>query len=240
MEANSSAEAPDVISNMFKDGIVIINGEKLLPHHISSLMTFMSNSTMQWKGLELKQCQITDVGMNVLEQFILDKVSTLECINLSRNASSPWGLYCAYIRQNVLNSLTLGGDNGMKKYVDEITESLRNNTNLQSLKLQDITKEGIKLIFDIIAANKALQKLDLSNNGLTDNGAVDISDCLKKNKTLLELSISHNNIKNQGIEYIIEAIKVNVTLKKLDLSYNTLKMMVQLLSVTVLICVTVW
>ena len=223
MEANSSAEAPDVISDMFKDGIVIIDREKLLPHHISSLMTFMSNSTMQWKALELKQCKITDVGMNVLKQFILEKVSTLQCINLSHNASSPWGLYCAYIRQYGLNSLTLGGDNGMKEYVDEITESLCNNTNLQSLKLQDITEEGIELIFDIIAANKGLQKLDLSNNMLADDGAVNISGCLIKNKTLLELSISHNDITNQGTEYIIEAIKVNVTLKKLDLSYNTLE-----------------
>ena len=224
MEANSSsAEAPEVISDMFKDNIIFINGEKLLPHHISSLMTFVSNSTMQWKGLVLKHCKITDVGMNVLKQFILEKVSTLECINLSHNVSSPWGLYCAYIRQHELTSLTLGGDNGMKEYVNEITESLQNNANLQSLKLEDMTKEGIKLIFDVIVINKALQKLDWSNNMLADNGAAYISDGLKKNNTLLELSISHNNITNQGTEYITEAIKVNVTLKKLDLSYNILE-----------------
>ena len=138
MEAKSSTEAPDVISDMFKDGKVIIDKVKLLPHHISSLMTFMSNSSMQWKTLELKECNITDVGMNVLEQFILEKVSTLECIDLSHNESSPWGLYCAYIRHCSCNSLTLGGDYGMKEYVNEIYESLQNNTKLQLLKLKNI------------------------------------------------------------------------------------------------------
>ena len=115
MEAKSSTEAPDVIYDMFKDGKVIIDKEKLLPHHISSLMTFMSKSSTQWNTLEFKYCKITDVGMNVLEQFILEEVSTLECIDLSHNASSPWGLYCAYIRHCSCNSLTLGGDYGMKE-----------------------------------------------------------------------------------------------------------------------------
>ena len=220
MEAKSNAEAPDVISDMFKHGSVIIEKEKLLPHHISSLMTFMSNSSMQWKTLELNYCKITDVGMNVLaaEQFISEKVSTLECIDLSHNESSPWGVYCAYIRHCSCNSLTLGGDYGVKEYVNEITESLQSNTKLQSLRLKNITKEGFKPIFEV----KALQKLDLSNNTLSDDGAVTISDGLKYNNTLVELNISHNNITNKGIVNISEAIQVNTTLKKLDISNNIL------------------
>ena len=99
MEAKYSAEAPDVISDMFKDGKVIIDNVKLLPHHLSSLMTFMSNSSMQWKILEIIRCKITDVGMNVLEQFISEKIPALECIDLSGNESSPWGLYCIIINK---------------------------------------------------------------------------------------------------------------------------------------------
>ena len=218
MEAKSSTEAPGVISDMFKNGKVIIVKEKLLPHHISSMMTFMSKSFTQWKTLEFKHCKITDVGMNVLEQFILEKVSTLECIDLSHNESSPWDLYCAYIRQCSCNSLTLGGDYGMKERVDKINDSLQNNTNLQLLKLKNITSEGVKPIFEV----KALQRLDLSNNTLSDDGAVIISDGLKNNNTLLELNISHNNITNKGIKNITESIQVNTTLKELNLSRNIL------------------
>ena len=218
MEAKSSKEAPDVISDMFKDGSVIIDTEKLLPHHISSLMTFMSNSSTQWKTLELTHCKITDVGMNVLEQFILEKISTLECIDLSHNESSPWGLYCAYIRHCSCDSLTLGGDDGMKEYVNEINESLQSNTKLQLLKLKNITNGGVKPIFEV----KALQRLDLSNNTLSDDGAVTISDGLKSNNTLLELNLSYNNITNKGTKNITESIQVNTTLKNLNLSHNVL------------------
>ena len=217
MEAKSNTEVPDVISDMFKNDNVIIDKEKLLPHHISSLMTFMSKSSIQWKALELKWCKITDVGMNVLEQFILEKVSTLECIDLSHNESSPWGLYCAFIRHCSCNSLTLGGDYGMKEYVNEITESLQSNTQLQSIKLKNITKEGVELIFDIIRTNKAL---DLSSNTLSDDGAVTISDGLKSNNTLQELNISHNSITNKGIKVIAEAIQINSTLQNINISKN--------------------
>ena len=217
MEAKSNTEAPDVISDMFKDGKVILKVDRLLPHHISSLMTFMSNSSMQWKTLELKQCEITDVGMSVLEQFISEKLSTLEYVDLSNNNSSPWGVYCAIIRHGSVNSLTLCGDNGMKQYVNEITESLQNNTKLQSLKLLNITKEGvIKPIFEV----NALQKLDLSSNILSDDGAVTISDGLKSNNTLQELNISHNNITNKGTKRIAEAIQINSTLQNINISKN--------------------
>ena len=140
MEAKSSTEAPDVISDMFKDDKVIIDKVKFLPHHISSLMTFMSNSSMQWKTLVLKECNITDVGMNVLEQFILENLSTLEYIDLSHNVSSPWGVYCAIIRHCSVNNLTLSGVQAseMKDYINEITESLQKNTNLTSLTLCNI------------------------------------------------------------------------------------------------------
>ena len=140
MEAKSSAEAPDVISDMFKDNKVIIDKVKLLPHHISSLMTFMSNSSMQWKTLELKECNITDVGMNVLEQFISENLSTLEYVDLSHNVSSPWGVYCAIIRHCSVNNLTLSGVQAseMKDYVNELIESLQKNTNLTLLTLCNI------------------------------------------------------------------------------------------------------
>ena len=216
MEAKSSTEAPDVISDMFKDSKVIIDKVKLLPHHLSSLMTFMSNSSMQWKTLELTRCNITDVGMNVLEQFISERMSTLDCIDLSGNESSPWGLYCVAIRNCCVDSLNLGGDYGMKEYVNEVTECLQNNTKFQLLKLKNITKEGFKPIFEI----KILQKLDLSNNNLSDDGAATISDCLKTHRTLLELNISQNSITDNGAQEIAKAIKIHSSLQNVNISKN--------------------
>ena len=216
MEAKSSKEVPDVISDMFKDGKVIISEVNLFPHHLSSLMTFMSNSSMQWKTLKLTRCKITDVGMNVLEQFISESMSPLECVDLSGNESSPWGVYCVIIRYCCSNSLTLCGDYGMKEYVNEISKCLQINKNFQLLKLKNITKENFKSIFEV----KTLQKLDLSNNNLSNEEAAIISDGLKSNNSLQELYVSCNQITSEGAKKIGEAIQVNITLQKLDINAN--------------------
>ena len=86
-----------------------------------------------------QECNITDVGMNVLEQFISENLSTLEYVDLGHNVSSPRGVYCAIIRQCSVNNLTLSGVQAseMKDYVNEITESLQKDTNL-SLTLCNI------------------------------------------------------------------------------------------------------
>ena len=220
MEAKSSTEAPDVISNMFKDGKVIINELKLLPHHISSLMTFMSRSSTQWKMLVLKDLMITDVGMNVLEQFIPENFSTLEYLDLSDNESSPWGLYCAYIRHCSCNSLTLSGDYGMKEYVNEINDSLQINTKMWSLKLENMTNEGGEVVFEIIRTNKTLQNLYLSNNNFSNEGTKMIGKAIKVNKTLQKLDISHNSISDDGVAAISDGLKYNTSLQELNMSHN--------------------
>ena len=220
MEAKSSAEAPDVISDMFKDGKVVLRVEKILPHHISSLMTFMSNSSMQWKTLELKECNITEVGMSVLEQFISEKLSTLEYVDLSGNESSPWGLYCAIIRHCSVNSLTLCGGHGIQDYVNEVNKGLQMNTKLISLTLCNIGNNGAITLAEAIQVNTTLQKINISNNSISDDGAAAISNSLKVNSSLQELNISRNKITSEGTKYIAEAIQVNTILEKLDLSCN--------------------
>ena len=139
-EAKSDAEMPKAVSSIFSDGEITLNDVTLLPHHISSLLFFMSTaSTQQWKILELGNCNLRDIGMNSLLEHIVkdnDNISTLEYVDLSGNGSSPWGLYCAIIRHCCGNTLTLCGDEGMKRYViSEVIDSLQINRNLQSLTL---------------------------------------------------------------------------------------------------------
>ena len=220
MEAKSSAEAPDVISDMFKDGKIDIEEVTLLPHHISSLMTYVSNSSMQWNTLQLNQCNITDIGMSVLEQFISEKTSTLEYVDLRDNNSSPWGVYCAIIRHCSVDSLTLCGDHGMEDYVNEIKQSLQMNTKLISLTLCNIANNRSKIIAEAIQVNTTLQKLDISNNSICDDGVIAISNSLKYNISLQELNMSRNEITSEGIKKITTAIQINDTLKQLDLSIN--------------------
>ena len=93
MEAKSDA-MPKAISSIFVDGNITLNGITLLPHHILSLMYFMSMSTLhQWKILSLGECYLRDTGMNSLLEHVIkndENTSTLEYVDLSRNKASPW------------------------------------------------------------------------------------------------------------------------------------------------------
>ena len=221
LEAKENTEIPEVISSLFKDSEVIFNKVKLLPHNVTSLMSFIcTKESIHWKTLQLQQCEIGDIGMSVLQQFISENTSTLEYVDLSDNKSSPWGVYCAIIRYCSVNSLTLCGNHGIQDYVNEIKEGLQMNTRLISLTLCNITNNGAITIAEAIRLNTTLQKLNISNNSISDDGAAAISDNLKFSTSLQEINISQNSITNRGIKLFAEAIQINSTLKNINISKN--------------------
>ena len=223
LEAKENTEIPEVISSMFKDGKVIFSYVKLLPHNITSLMSFMSTKqSVQWKSLQLQRCKIADIGMSVLQQFISENTSTLEYVDLSQNQSSPWGVYSAIIRNCSANSLTLCGDDGIEDYINEIKVALQTNTKLISLTLCNIIKHGVISIAEAIQVNTTLKNLDISGNNISDAGAAAISDSLTSNSSLAKLNISSNNITSEGAKKIAQAIQVNAILKKLNISSNNI------------------
>ena len=214
-------EIPEVISSLFKDGKVIFNEVKLLPHNVTSLMSFIcTKESVQWKSLELQQCKMGDIGMSVLQQFISENTSTLEYADLSDNNSSPWGVYCAIIRHCSAYSLTLCGDHGIEDYVYEIKDCLQMNTKLISLQLCNITNNGVISISEAIQGNTTLHIFDISNDSICDDGATAIGNSLRHNISLQQLNISHNNITDRGIEVIAEAIQTNSTLQNINISKN--------------------
>ena len=99
---------------------------------------------------------------SLLQHFIKNdkNISTLEYINLSGNNSSPWGVYCVVIRDCCVNSLTLFGDERMKEFVNEITESLQENVKLQSLTLCKIGRNGLQSIKEILNTIKNFEGVE--------------------------------------------------------------------------------
>ena len=71
--------------------------------------------------------------------------------------------------------------------------------------------------------NNVLKKLNLLNNGITDNGAEYLAVMLKTNKTLTELNLLGNEISDEGVAMLANALQhYNSTLEDLDLASNTL------------------
>ena len=179
LEANVDAKVPLAVSSMFSNGSIKLTGITLLSHHIASLLFFMSTSSVQlWKSLELNNCNLQRTEMSRLLQNIItykERLSTLKYVDLSCNNSSPWGVYCAIIKNCCVNSLTLCGDEGMMEYVNEITVSLQANMALQSLTLFSIGKAGVESIKSVLLNNVTIKRLNLSWNKIKSEGLKIIS-----------------------------------------------------------------
>ena len=185
-EANSKAEVPDIIASMFKDGKVKITGITLLPNHISSLVSFLSHSSVNLKVLKINKCNYGDIGMNIVEQYITDSTettSTLEYVDLMGNNSSPWNVYCAVIKQCSVSNLTLCGDYGMEGFAVNMDNCLSVNTALQSLTLCEIGNTGLNTIKTLLTNNKLLHlnELNLSWKNISSK-ATDNSNVLLQKK----------------------------------------------------------
>ena len=165
IQAKTVKEIPQGVSSIFSNGNINLTGITLLPHHVTSLLIFISASVQQWKSLNLSNCNLQRKDMYNLLQNInnnKERMSTLELVDLSFNGLSPWDVYCAIIRHCCVNSLTLCGDEGMEGYVKDITDSLQANTTLQSLTLCSMGKIGVESIKTILGNDIHLKILNLS------------------------------------------------------------------------------
>ena len=170
---------PEQISAIFSGGNIKFANITLLPHQISSLISFLSTSTtQQWRILDLGKCNLRDIGMDSLLEHVIkseDNMSTLKYVDLSENKSSPWGVYSAIIRSCCVSTLTLCGDEGMEEYVDEIIDSLNDNKILKSLILCSIGRSGLKPVKGVLLSisgttlnevNLSWKKIKVNNSGV--------------------------------------------------------------------------
>ena len=129
--------------------------------------------------------------------------------------------------------------NGGMKY---IADGVKNNKSLKKLNIQGCFGDGLDEIIHLSHALKtnttleeiyignlplnipllrgSSEKIDLSENMITDPGAVIIAEFMSTNKITTTLDLSYNHITEEGIKYISKALQSNSTLKHLNLSNN--------------------
>ena len=238
-EAKSGAKMPREIVSIFPLGEIILNDITLLPHHISSLIFFMSaaSSKQLWRTLKLDYCHLSNIGMNSLLEHVIKNdgnMSTLKYVNLSRNESSPWGVYCAIIRQCRINSLTFYGDEGMVKYFQEIMDSLQKNRALKSLALcmhndhlddNDIKVSTTKEQWSVLCNGRLFFKTQINNNdemAQSNDRAVNVKILYDKISEFLPNTITWSNkkVNDDTVCLVTFGLYNNGTVKQLDLSHN--------------------
>ena len=225
MEAKSKT-VPKEISSIFHNNEINFHGLRLLPYHISSLILYISEYSIQLKSLNLRDCHIGDIGMSMLERYFSvnpDKASHIKHIDLfGNNSILLWNVYCAIFGQQNLTKLnwsSLGSVN-----IEEVINVMENNTTVKSLDLSDnhFNDDDAKKIVHGFCKNNTLQELDLSQNRITANGAKSISKCIECNKILKEIDVSKNKISKCGLTEIAVALKRNKTLQSLNVSFNNI------------------
>ena len=197
-----------------------------------------NNTTV--RKLDLSYNKISINGMNRLSECIIHAIP-LEYVNLSGNNSSPWGVYCAIIRNCSVNSLTLCGDEGMKEYIMEIMNSLQANTTLCSVTLCATCRGNVHVNNNVIVKadnTKCSKNVLVIDRKLFLSALVDDEkDILNGNNRVVNIKIQYDgdykylpetiNLSNKGINddtvcLLTFGLHSNTIVKQLDLSYNNI------------------
>ena len=115
---------------------------------------------------------------------------------------------------------------------DECVEMLVGgvNFNMSSTGLKDvritklaisdnnITDKGAIALVEMLKENRTLQQLDVSYNSIGIGGATTLAKMLKENRTLQRLNVSHISIDDGGAIALVEMLKENRMLQQLDVS----------------------
>ncbi|NXX95478.1 LRC45 protein, partial [Centropus bengalensis] len=83
-----------------------------------------------------------------------------------------------------------------------------------------VWEEGFALFCQGLGANSVLQRLDLRNNQINHQGAVELAMALRQNTSLQELDLRWNNIGLLGGRALLNSLHSNKTLKRLELAGN--------------------
>ena len=198
MESNSEI-VPKEIASLFYNEEINFRNLRLHPHHISSLLSYISKYNVQIRTLDLRNCHVGDIGMNLLKQFFImhpEKALSIEKLDLFGNDSILlFDVYCTILQPcgglRKLNWSSLGQvDN--KEIITFLSsaKSLITSLNISENHLKDnLTKE----LVDVLCGSNTLQDLDISNNGISNVGAIEISKSLKYLVKLRHLIMSWNS-----------------------------------------------
>eukprot|EP01006_Ploeotia_vitrea_P042690 TRINITY_DN66651_c6_g1_i1.p1 TRINITY_DN66651_c6_g1~~TRINITY_DN66651_c6_g1_i1.p1 ORF type:complete len:755 (+),score=93.87 TRINITY_DN66651_c6_g1_i1:80-2344(+) len=204
--------------------------------------------TANFRVLNLERNYIGDRGCAILATALKvpQRAATLmEDINLSHNLIHPPGIksFADTIRlSKALKTLKLDGNECGGKVDDhemgaprveasdtgafEFAMALKENRSLTHLSLNknDLNKDSGKAFGDALAHNQTLEKLELGDNSIGDEGVMSICGALKKEKcNMRTLDVSNNKIFDKGGLDIALMLRTNTTLQHLDIRQNNIK-----------------
>ena len=157
---------------------------------------------------------ITNRGVEELAKSI-DTNNCVRIINVKANCASDSAV-CALEKRLVLNRQPLY----LKKYLPKLAA---NDPEVCILQLDEHAScrhyddVSVKLLVESLQGNTHLTAIDLSNNAITEVGALFLSEGLRCNGTLRTINLSNNKLGGRGATLLAEALTTNATLMTLCL-----------------------
>ncbi|WP_164503774.1 leucine-rich repeat domain-containing protein [Rickettsiales endosymbiont of Stachyamoeba lipophora] len=110
--------------------------------------------------------------------------------------------------------------------INDLLSSLHKCNNLQSLNLSSngIGDDGIKYLKKALSDCTKLETLNLSSNGIGDEGAKELADTISNCTSLASINLSANEIRNEGAKYLSEICTLRTSFYHLDLTNNQIEM----------------
>ena len=195
---------------------------KLTPNDMECISLFLTSShNKEWEELNLYNCFIQDIGLNILYRrfrhssdiIVINKLG-LEDNGLTTQLSS---LISEFIINCKVKELCINGNYTIGE--DEAFYSMLTNpsTMLEELYMYHtkLSSKGANHLFNGLKDNSTLKKLHIHHNLITDDACNALVIALKNNSCLVELAIDKNPLSDEAIINIVQCLKVNNTLQYL-------------------------
>jgi Ran GTPase-activating protein (RanGAP) involved in mRNA processing and transport len=186
-------------------------------------LLLQTNNTL--KELYLSENRLGNEGTEILSDGLVHNCS-IQKLDLRSNGIELGGSIAlsSFVKKcKTLTSLCLAmneiGDVG----VGSLAEGLKDKKcHVEDLDLSDngISEEGALAVSDMLLENSRLQSLNLSFNSIGGNGASSIAYALDRNNTLRRLCLRRNNIDNIGAAAFAAMLPTMRGLKELSMTNN--------------------
>ena len=217
--ANKLLQHMSIITTLRK---LNLEGNNLTEQNAVALASVISSNT----GLEHLY-----LNNNYLQLGItgLKNISSLKVLDLQHNS----------ITEQAVNSLvaTISGCRSLEKLwlngnhlgpsTAVVINALKEISSLKQLNLnynKSRSEELASVISSVVAKNKSMEKLLLSDNGLNDDGVIRIAESLCKHSKLKTLNLQNNNITEKAAGALASVISSNSGLEQIYLGNNQLQL----------------
>ena len=147
-----------------------------------------------------------------------------EIFRVPEGESPPPGVSDSYIEASSAAAQSPGQHEGDDAKVDEHQDLGQQPVSYLThliLCSNVLMPEGCELLMDAVASGRRLRVLDLSSNGIRDDGFEHVAAVLRRpDCPLTRVSLAHNSAAMRGLEAIADAMAHNSTVLELDVRGN--------------------